>query len=393
MSHSNSSSNNDNSSGRNMQLDNGSVIYEFEKRPENIINQITILFGPTDTGKTTLIKERIQLTRDYIPNWIILVPETSTEDYRTIFPACCIKTTVTKELLKDIWERQEKITECWKYGNNLILLESIFNKISDTLEKHHVKTARNKCEKSIQSIKSSELDVLKKNKQVSSLEKTRDLAIKRYMKRIIMERKSKINFETLNKEEKICMKFLNINPRLHIIIDDNSENFKAWNKMFNKNEMNVFNAILFRGRHVHITLTLVIHNDTILDTDMRRGAKSIIFMDNQSLVTFISKDSLGFTPLEKKAMIKMGERIYPPENSEEKSYMKFCLCRSDPKKYFHITAQLYPQIDPINNREIRTIDSLRGDSNNIDKNPFCRDITQTKIQKGNVRKKKELVIP
>ena len=211
----------------------GDKIKWCEKNPIAYVDQTTLLFGQTKTGKTTIVEEILYLVKDYIPNYIVIAPTTSQEVYAKKFPKKCIKEDLSKELLQKIWKRQEDITKVYLTANDPDILFEIFKKINDPKATFLVNEYIRKADNIKRNIENdTSLDYGQKKSQISNIEDKKKKEILTILKRMIRIHKPNINVNTLEPLEKIALEYLDINPRLMLIVDDCTEKLEKWMKMF-----------------------------------------------------------------------------------------------------------------------------------------------------------------
>lgn len=83
-------------------LNDGSKLKLFPKEYEYYLNKTTILYGPRESGKSTLIEEIIYLCKDHIPV-MFLVFGTNVDNsgaFSNRIPKECIKSTLDKTWLE-----------------------------------------------------------------------------------------------------------------------------------------------------------------------------------------------------------------------------------------------------------------------------------------------------
>ena len=186
---------------------------------------------------------------------------------------------------------------------------------------------------------------------------------------------------------KTALEYLDINPRLMLIIDDCSEKFETWMKYFKKTEENVFESILYRGRHNKITLVLAAHDDKIIDTKLRKNARVVIYTTGQSVITSFNKPGNGFSLQERKEAEKKSAKIFGEDSTEIKSHQKFCYIRDDVHPFRYTIANLYPDFDlgclPL--REL--IGKMPKKDDDIASNPFVKNLIDAKPVKKHGRSK------
>ena len=94
----------------------------------HFLNQTTVLYGPSKTGKTVMIRHILHLLKGHCDQAIVISPtEVSNRSYSGIIPAQLIHTDMstigstgkTKGVLGIMWDRQEWFKCNWNGGGNI----------------------------------------------------------------------------------------------------------------------------------------------------------------------------------------------------------------------------------------------------------------------------------
>ena len=363
--------------------DKGTPIHWLNKTYENFLDKSTLIYGSSGSGKTTIIEEILYFCKPYIPVFIVIAPRTSDKAYRKKLPARCIKEDLTKRTLELIWKRQFNLTQVYQIANDPINLESLFKKAPDRESTIMIQAIIHRANNKIDEInRNSALNYAQKKSQIISVEESRNKRIKKIYKESIMKYKTTLERQSLTDKEKITLYNIDINPRLMLIIDDCSEKFKGWMKMFKgKGDMNIFECIFYRGRHNFISILMSSHDDKIIDTEIRKNARVTIYCNSQSLVASINKPQSGFTPQEKKQAMEMAGKIFGNEDYGIKTHQKFCYIREDNYPFRYTIANLYPEFTLGSDSLHELIRKMPKNDDNIENNPFLKDIIDDRQEK------------
>lgn len=354
-----------------------------EKDLSNHLDKTTLIFGASGSGKTFIINEILYLLKDHIPNYIVIAPRTSDMSYREKLPARCIKEDLTKEKLQQIWDRQVFVTQVYNIANKLENLRSVYNLCPDREVSLLIETAKRTAN-----------DLIKKIEQSTSLDFGEKKAQKTQIEELLTKRSKNMYRDTIRKnahhliknpdltlEQKITIEYLDLNPRICIILDDCSEKFEMWMKMFGKREVNPFSSIFYRGRWNFITLIFAVHDDTIVDPKLRKNARVTIYTTSQALVTSVERKATGFTPKEKKLAMKLAARVFCDEDSKIKLHQKLCYLRDDSHPFRYTIANCYPDFD-LGCHGLRTItEKMPKKDDNIQDNPYIKQMVKKKKDK------------
>jgi transcription-repair coupling factor (superfamily II helicase) len=324
--------------------DTGEEIKWMPKDLDLFLDKTTLLFGGSFTGKTTIIEEILYLVKDHIPNYIVVASENSKKAYQNKLPPRCIKKDLSKKKIQQIWDRQFYTTQLYNTANDINVLESLFNKMPDR-ESIVMLNAINKraaeCVKTIES--STNLNFAQKKSQKTAIEELQLKRVKELYKVTIRRNQAYLATQRLTPHEKIALEYLDLNPRLMIIIDDCTDKFEMWMKYFKNTEVNPFNSIFYQGRHNYITFVFAAHNDKPVKSELRQNSRVTIFTDTKSAQTsFVTRTSNGWTKDEQKEAVKFISRIFKTEANGVKNHQKMCYIREDPYPFRYTIANLYP---------------------------------------------------
>jgi len=355
----------------------GDAIPWFPKDVNNHLDKTTLIFGGTGSGKTTIIEEILYLLKDYIPNFLVLAPRTSDAAYRKKLPARCIKEDLTKEKLQKLWNRQYYATQLYNIANDINVLESLFKIAPDRESIVMLEAIKRKASDRLKIIDiSPTLDFAQKKAQKTAIEELQIKKIKMIYRDAVRKNKAIIErYPDLDAQQKIALEYLDFNPRMCVIIDDNSEKFQVWMKYFKKGEVNPFESIFYKNRWNFLTLIFAAHDDKVVNTEFRKNSRVTIYTNSQSFVTSISRSGNGFTTKERKEAMRFATRVFGDEEKKGvKTHQKLCYIREDPHPFKYTIANLYPDFT-LGSSPLRTmIEKMPKKDDNIAANPFVKDM-------------------
>jgi hypothetical protein len=343
------------------------------------LDKTTLLFGGTFSGKTTIIEEVLYLTKDYIPNYIVVASANSKKAYQNKLPARCIKDDLSKKKLQKIWDRQFYTTQLYNTANDLTVLESLFNKAPDRESVVLLTALKSKTAECIKTIEgSSNLNFAQKKAQCSTIKDLQNRKVKELYKTTIKKNHQFLQESKLTSHEKIALEYLELNPRLMIILDDVTDKFGSWMGFFKKTEVNPFNSIFYQGRHNFITLVFAAHDDKIVDTELRKNSRVTIYTTSASLITSIEKKSNGYSAREKKEANCMSSVIFGEEVNGVKTHKKLCYIREDPNPFRYTIANVYPDFTlgctPMRDLTLK----MPKKDDQLSTNPYIKDLLKTR---------------
>ena len=373
----------------------GEPIKWLARSADSYLDKTTLIFGGSGSGKTTIIEEILFLCSKHIPNYIVVAPRTSDKAYRSKFKNedianRCIKEDLTKKKLQTIWQRQYYITQLYNTANDINVLESLFAKAPDkeifVMIQAILKRATDK-NSEIQ--KSSILNYAQKKSQTSNIKELCAKKIKFLYKKSIRQNKeilySKSISNTLTDKEKVALEYLDINPRLMIIIDDSTEKFQSWMKLFKKGEVNPFESIFYKGRWNYITLLFAAHDDKIIVPELRKNARITYYTTSQALVASLNKAQSGFTTQEKKFAQRCAEVLFNEEDGI-RTWQKLCYVREDSSPWRYIISNIYQDFNIGCNYLDNLVIKMPKIEDGLNSNPFLKNIVEQKNKSNNKNK-------
>jgi GTP-binding protein EngB required for normal cell division len=365
------------SDNKTIYTDDGTPIPWIEKNKDEYLDKVTLVYGSTNSGKSTIIEEIMYLCKDHIPNYLVIAPSTSTAAYKKKLPLRCIKEDFTKKLLLTIWKRQSAFTQLYNISNDITILESLFKKIPSRETSIIVSAMMQSAEKHRALVnKNDTLNFAQKKTQITAIDAHLNKKLKIMYKKTIDRFRSNLEMMDLTDKEAVALEYLNINPRLMLIIDDRSEQFKGWMKLFKKGETNPIESIFYRGRHNYITAIIACHDDKLLDTELRKNARIAIYADSAALTCSLNKTQSGFSPQEKKIMFKIGNKVFDDSGSVP-HHQKFVFIRNSPTPYRYTIADLYPEFQ-LGCGPMRDLTSAMPKlEDNLEDNPFVKDLVNS----------------
>lgn len=333
-------------SDKSFRLSDGSSLQWFEKDASNYLDLATIIYGETGTGKTTIITEIMYLLKPYIPTiFVISASNDSNEAYTGIVPPRCIKTSVKKEWFISFWSRQEQIMQIYKIVNNIKNLYSVFIKIANQKYINIANKITQAAQNKIRLLESNNLPYAKKRSQRNNIIKRQNTELIKLYKSAIRQYKKQLLLGPLTQIQKNVVKYLDLNPRALIVFDDVTEFFKIWINFFKGKDssQNPFNSMLYRGRHVGITIIISTHNDKAITPELRKNSRVSIFTRGASAICHFEKHTNGYSKNERKKINTIVSDLFECDNNENKTYQKLVYVRESTKPFKYMVADIYPE--------------------------------------------------
>jgi hypothetical protein len=306
-----------------------------EKNAKYYFNRSTILFGASDSGKSTILIEILYLLKNYVPNIFVFAPTAEENNaFDGIVPAPLVYRTVEIDVLKEIYSRQQAATKIYNTVNNLTSLRKLFEKVADHKSVEAAKLAYSNANSIIQRKQSdSSIDFVERRFAVSEVKKVRDNYLTKLYKSVIRDNKKRLRVMELPEQYRYIIKYLDFNPNCVVVLDDCG----AILKKFQKEE--VVKKIIFQGRHAHINLLLTLQDDLNLDSSIKKNAFVSVFTTSRCATAYFERGNNSFSKKEKEKANKIISHIFAP--SAKKDFKKLVYLRDDPNPFRYTIADLY----------------------------------------------------
>jgi energy-coupling factor transporter ATP-binding protein EcfA2 len=288
----------------------------FDRSVDYFLNRSVILYGASNSGKSTIMKDILSILRPHIPNVCVICPTNELNgSYNEIIPKPLIHPEVTEQLLDDILKSQSLNVKLHNIANDMSKLEQIYNQLSI-------------CDPEIKKLKDAYEFVSKKTSNLAKLQSAHSLAmINTYKKAISRSNRHNI----LSESDKVVVKHININPNFLIIIDDAAVSANKWCKFNSTKEL------FFNGRHHKITFMIAFQDDKPLDSMLRKNAFINIFTTEQVCNTYFNRPANNFTKREKTLAEIASSKTF---NDNSDKYKKLVYLREADNKFRFYTAQV-----------------------------------------------------
>jgi len=307
---------------------------EFEKlgldNYKLFIDKITVLYGETKTGKSTILINILHTLQSHIEQIIVFAPtDPQNKTYsKGVVPLPLIHYTITLQLLQDIWDRQQMMAAVRQRANDLKVLKRLFDKLDLPNVRAKIAIAEQARATHIESIKQQYIDPdVIETKCTEISEKFNNLMVVIY-KNFISKNEKQLR-QGANEDELFVLDNLGFNHRMVIVFDDCTSMLK--DKEIKNSR--VFNDFFTCGRWAGLTILFGVHNDKILIPEIRTGAFVSIFTSKRCATAYFMTGTNYFdseTKAEAKRAIK---QMQEPENGHDRvAYLrennKFYICRA-----------------------------------------------------------------
>ena len=309
-----------------------------EKKYKNYLNRTTIIYGRTNSGKSTIIDEIMYLCKEYIPTVFVIAPTNSSNNaYTDKIPPRFILKDLDPKWLNKLLVRQKESAGAYNNANRIEVLKSLFNRISDETSQSLEKSIIDKAHASLEYISGTNLSFPQKKKQKGQILKHKNAMLSRLYKMIIRYHKVSLEKDdTLHKTEKAAISFLDFNPNIMLILDDCASKFK---KLLKKSS--AMKEIFYEGRHYFFTTIISTQDDKEIDSELRKNNTVSIFTTAQSATSNFERTSNGYPKHERiKAKICV-ESVFKQDENDTEHYQKLVYVQGDADPFKYTIANLY----------------------------------------------------
>lgn len=356
---------------KDLQLSDGSSLQWFKKDYNKFLNKTTLIYGRTQSGKSTIIDEIMYLCSSYISACFVICQSSmtvSSSPYSGKIPDNCIKSNVTKEWLEEFMEIQKGRATLYRTANDIKTLQSVFAKIKTPEMDHLIVSIVTKANAHIHSITvSNNLDYAQKKEQIDAISNMRNEELIKWYKNFIRKYKPTLELRTdLSSDEKCCVNYLDFNPNIMLIFDDCAASFKKWTK-----ESEVITEMFYNGRHYFITQIISAQDDKAIDSELRKNALASIFTTSQAATANFTRASNSFAKETKIRAALCANRIFKTTAGNTTNYKKLVYLQGNNivEPFAYIIADIYDNFkigcDALWNLDSKINETNKGnDSNN-----------------------------
>lgn len=323
---------------RSLSLNDGSKLKWLPKSYKDFLNKMTILYGLTASGKSTIIEEIMYLCKEFVPNICVIAPTNETNDtYTNKVPVFLIRKQMDVKWLDKILMRQKDVSTLYKNANKIRILKSLFDRVSDDTAIATETSAIRKCHNYIMNLENSDMAFKDKKKQKNQMLKERDGMLKKIYKTSI--RFNKVRLEKMNdlsKEEKACVKYLDFNPNMMLILDDCASKFKKICK-----QSSTMKEIFYEGRHYHITTIISTQDDKEIEPELRKNSRVSIFTSAQSATCNFEKASNGYPKNQKQRAKYATDAVFEQDENDIPHFQKLVYIQGEADPFRYTIADVY----------------------------------------------------
>jgi len=316
--------------------DMGNKIPYLKKDIRYFYRKITLLYGETESGKSTIIQEILYLLKDRIPNVLVFAPTNDSNNlYTGKVRAPGIFRKLSIEILEEINERQKKCMRIYSIANDMETMRSIFMRIADDRMKAIVNGVNRDTVRYIQLAMQNNTDPGMRHAEEKKIKDMASNALRSaYKMCIAMHKKVLMKDESLTDIQRIAVQFHDLCPDLLLVFDDCASFFKEHQKE------PIIMDMFYQGRHDGLTSIFSFQGDKDIPPNLRRAAHTAIFTTSACAMAHFSTASNGYDKQTKKKVEAAIYRIFK-QDSDAPIYRKLAFLRNEAEKIQCILADSY----------------------------------------------------
>ncbi len=311
-----------------LQDDQGAPLLGLTDDPRNFFLKTIMLYGASNSGKSTIMKDLIFRLKPYIPNVCAFLGSAGAyDDLKDIIPESCIKREFTLKALQDLFDRQTEAMDAYNTATATKNLAVLFQRIAS----HDARVKEEKLQQSANTaldaiLRQDERDQVTKEEQIAVVRKEADNFLNKLYKRECMAKKEILKGmeATLSSIEQVTLKFLNFNPYVLLIVDDCGP---AITKKIQNSK--VFKEMFMMPRHQGITGLWAFQDDASLVPEIKKQASISFFASQQCASNFFSRDAMGFLKSAREETARLIAQVYDERHTVYPKFTKLIWVRDD----------------------------------------------------------------
>lgn len=337
---------------KNLYAIKGQKIPELNLHAKEYIDKTIVIYGPTKTGKTVIVKNIMKIVSNYIDQILVIAPtEPSNRSYEGYVDPALIhyKLYNTNDngkngkddwkqhaflFLESIWKRQEMMASIYTNTNKIENLKKIFKYVVPHIKDEancHIDNINKKLKTAIHQInKKYTNEGIRTEKIKEIVNKFDEILVQIYKKYIYIDYKN-IWECNLTEEERSTLQYIFFNPRLLLIFDDCAAQLKPF---FSKE---IFRKLFYQNRHSFVTLIICCQDDTDLPANLRKNAFISFYTEPVVCLSNFERSSNKYSKQIREHVNDLIPIIF-------KGHRKLAYIREDDKNinFYHVTYE-YPK--------------------------------------------------
>jgi len=359
----------------------GKRVPELVLYPGLFIDRTTVVYGPSKTGKTVIVKNIMKLTHGHIEQVLVVAPtepsnrsydgfvDPSLIHYRMYLPDPKDKRDTEQKaalrFLETVYKRQEMMAAIYTRANRPETLSALYGRLGDSERKtgdHYIKSLEQMRRRVVGDVRRQcARDPGRSDAQVKGVNEKFEKMLALVYKKFLTPSVERLwKQKGLSEDERYTLHYLHFNPHLLLVFDDCAAQLKPF---FNKE---VFRKLFYQNRHSNITVVICCQDDTDLPTNLRKNAFISIFTEPIVCVSNFERPSNRFSKTTKAYVSEAVSSVYV-------GYRKLAYIREDDKRqhFYHLTCNYQSAFLFGSNALAELCGAVRSEGVTMDKNnPF-----------------------
>lgn len=308
-----------------------------DKDNAHYFNRNTILFGASDSGKSTILFEILYLLKDIVP--LIFVFSLTAEEncaFDGIVPEHVLFFEINIAIIEGIYKRQKGATRIYNTVNEIGGLKKLFCRIASAGAIDSAKRAFKNASDLINTKENdTKMEFSDRRAAVNEVEKLRDDYLIKLYKHEIRTNKKKLQRLGLSDVEKYIVKYLDFNPHCTIVWDDCGAVLNKFQKE------DVMKKILYQGRHNKMHGIFTLQDDTDMAPFIKKQSKVNIFTTDQCASAYFERTSNRFTKKVRAKADAIISFVFAESTTKKKNFKKLVYLRGEPDPFRYTIADKY----------------------------------------------------
>jgi energy-coupling factor transporter ATP-binding protein EcfA2 len=267
-------------------------------------NRLTILYGPSGSGKSSLIQHILNTLRSVIPLIVVCCPTASLNgDYANIVPDQCIYDDVSGPLMKRIFQRQSSVLAMYDLVRTLENVKPLYRLVATRDSQCKVDRLDAIFRKGCSDIKAS-YEQEEIESAIGELYQKYSKKLVKIMRACIIANMARLRMFNLTDMQKTLLTNFEINPSILILIDDCMASIKEWK------DLEETKKLFYQGRHYFVTTLISAQNDTSIPPPFRMNSHISLFTTQTIVNAYVNKPSSGIDGSERKKIARIAETIF-----------------------------------------------------------------------------------
>jgi hypothetical protein len=276
-------------------------VYQLNR--DDLLNRIIILYGETETGKSTILKDALKKLVGFIHHGFVVSPmDRANSGFKGLFPIGLIFYDVTEESMMEQWNRQQAMVLFWRKVNNIKILLQL-TRLADKHAYKKIKANYDDMKKRLNKFKKANPE---QDTEFKEMKMDYHELIMVMCKAIIINHYSELAETELTEDQANTLAYLTFNPRAVWIFDDCTDIFQS---TLTKKTTFMVNLTTM-ARHNQATVFIGVHDDKCLAPESRKAAHISIFTTATAMQAYFTRPSNSFSKTDQRTILAAMEEIF-----------------------------------------------------------------------------------